>query len=229
MILEIPVISSAEYKLPIIREICICMFSLYFKMKFKKRLLLPTKIAFLLSFFLISPSSLFLFNLVYRFSCLFFLHGSQGHPYPSSFAWFPFFSYFAHFSFPFFQFTSSISSVCFLEKIILISHSQFIWIIYFRLFPGLPSSQILGFENGIKTKLSFEPVCSNLCRLVLHVEDTGNTFACDVRLFEAPKVSFVVFPSILTFLRILHRWWVFDHSDPGESDYFPACLSQGER
>ena len=34
--LEIPVIRSAEYKLPITREICICMFSLYIKMKFKK-------------------------------------------------------------------------------------------------------------------------------------------------------------------------------------------------
>ena len=33
-ILEIPVIRSAEYKLPITREICICMFSLYIKMKF---------------------------------------------------------------------------------------------------------------------------------------------------------------------------------------------------
>ena len=33
-ILEIPVIRSAEYKLPIIREICVCMFSLYIKMKF---------------------------------------------------------------------------------------------------------------------------------------------------------------------------------------------------
>ena len=33
-ILEIPVIRSAEYKLPIIREICICMFSLYTKRKF---------------------------------------------------------------------------------------------------------------------------------------------------------------------------------------------------
>ena len=33
-ILEIPVIRSAEYELPITREICICMFSLYIKMKF---------------------------------------------------------------------------------------------------------------------------------------------------------------------------------------------------
>ena len=33
-ILEISVIRSAEYKLPITREICICMFSLYIKMKF---------------------------------------------------------------------------------------------------------------------------------------------------------------------------------------------------
>ena len=39
-ILEIPVIRSAEYKLSIIREICILMFSLYIKMKFKKQLLL---------------------------------------------------------------------------------------------------------------------------------------------------------------------------------------------
>ena len=37
-ILEIPVIRSAKYKLPITREICICMFSLYIKMKFKKKL-----------------------------------------------------------------------------------------------------------------------------------------------------------------------------------------------
>ena len=36
--LEIPVIRSAEYKLTIIREICICMFSLYIKMKsFKEK------------------------------------------------------------------------------------------------------------------------------------------------------------------------------------------------
>ena len=39
-ILEILVIRSAKYKLPIIREICICMFSLYIKMKFKKEILL---------------------------------------------------------------------------------------------------------------------------------------------------------------------------------------------
>ena len=32
--LEIPVIRSAKYQLPIISEICICMFSLYIKMKF---------------------------------------------------------------------------------------------------------------------------------------------------------------------------------------------------
>ena len=36
-ILEIPVIRSAGYKLPIIREICICMLSLYIKMEFKKK------------------------------------------------------------------------------------------------------------------------------------------------------------------------------------------------
>ena len=34
--LEISVIRPAEYKLPIIREICIGMFSLYVKMKLKK-------------------------------------------------------------------------------------------------------------------------------------------------------------------------------------------------
>ena len=38
--LEIPVIGSAEYKLPIIREIYICMFSLYIKMKFKKKIII---------------------------------------------------------------------------------------------------------------------------------------------------------------------------------------------
>ena len=32
--LEIPVIIPAEYKLPLIREICIFMFSLYIKIKF---------------------------------------------------------------------------------------------------------------------------------------------------------------------------------------------------
>ena len=38
-ILEIRVIRSAEYKLPIIREICICMFGLYIKMKVKKNVI----------------------------------------------------------------------------------------------------------------------------------------------------------------------------------------------
>ena len=34
--IEIPVITPAEYKLPIIGGICICMFNLYIKMKFEK-------------------------------------------------------------------------------------------------------------------------------------------------------------------------------------------------
>ena len=44
------IIRPAEYKLPVIREICICMFSLYIKMKFEKKLL----------FFLVSSSTFYL-------------------------------------------------------------------------------------------------------------------------------------------------------------------------
>ena len=36
MIIIITIITIAEYRVPIIREICICMFSLYIKTKFKK-------------------------------------------------------------------------------------------------------------------------------------------------------------------------------------------------
>ena len=59
-------------------------------------------------------------------------------------------------------------------------------------FQGLPSSHFLDFESGIKAKLSFEHVCSNLCDLVLHVEDTGSASECDVSLFEVSKVSMVL-------------------------------------
>ncbi len=54
---------------------------------------------------------------------------------------------------------------------------------------GLPAAQRLEIENGIQVELRFEPVCSNVCHLILHVVNIGNSTQCDVILFDISEVS----------------------------------------
>ena len=57
------------------------------------------------------------------------------------------------------------------------------------LFLGLPAAQLQEIENGIQVELRFEPVCSNVCQLILHVISIGNATECEVNLLEISKVG----------------------------------------
>eukprot|EP00794_Sanderia_malayensis_P009826 gene9825-10834_t len=48
----------------------------------------------------------------------------------------------------------------------------------------LPAAQLLEIENGISTELRFEPVCSNVSHLILHVTNIGDSTECDVILYD---------------------------------------------